>query len=138
MSPMTSETRPIMTANAMRNARKAGGTPWVPFPERLERLEKLELKFPPISAKKATAASLKNVRHRKGRARKSRVRWRAGPMASLALSGLIMLHLRSVLPVAGRDEAELVQSQGPVARECRPAAGSGRRESIARRLGRRR
>src|ERR1017187_723324 len=89
MSPMTSETRPIMTANAMRNARKAGGTPWVPFPERLERLEKLELKFPPISAKKATAASLKNVRHRKGRARKSRVRWRAGPMASLALSGLM-------------------------------------------------
>ena len=50
----------------------------------------LKLKPPPqISAKKATAVSLRKVRHWKGRNRSDLVRSMAGVMHSLALSGLI-------------------------------------------------
>src|SRR5580704_4678164 len=49
----------------------------------------LKLKPPPISAKKATAVSLRKIRHWKGRNRSDLVRSMAGVMHSLALSGLI-------------------------------------------------
>src|ERR1035441_3358087 len=91
---MTKNTRPTMTRIAiipgLRDEELARR-----FELELEELEDVlpaplgKLKPPPTSAKKATAASLRNVCQRNGRVRTSLVRSRAGPMASLALSGLM-------------------------------------------------